>query len=274
MATVDRTVEAERFLQHLNRQTYRDFELIVVDQNNDDRLLSILSVFNDIINIEHIKSNQRGASRARNLGIKSARGEIIGFPDDDCWYPPDLLHRIAAFFDDHPQWDGLSGRIAGLDGRSVGLRFHRRSGVITRCNAWRRVNTSALFLRRSIVKNSPGFDEQLGVGAGTPWGAAEEVDYMITLADNGVRVYFDPGIVVYHPDPFKCEKGKLIQRGFSYGCGMGKVMRKNNFPLYFWLYYLLRSAGGILLSLIRRDWAQAAHYKYALQGRWYGWRKG
>jgi hypothetical protein len=42
----------------------------------------------------------------------------------------------------------------------------------------------------------------------------------------------------------------------------------------FWLYYLLRSAGGILLSLIRRDWAQAAHYKYALQGRWYGWRKG
>ena len=39
LATVDRVTELERFLERLDRQTFRDFELFVVDQNTDDRLV-------------------------------------------------------------------------------------------------------------------------------------------------------------------------------------------------------------------------------------------
>ena len=45
LGTVSRTTELERFLESLEIQSHRDFELIVVDQNDDDRLIPILDRF-------------------------------------------------------------------------------------------------------------------------------------------------------------------------------------------------------------------------------------
>jgi glycosyltransferase involved in cell wall biosynthesis len=86
LATVGRTQEVARFLDSLARQTYRDFELIVVDQNPDDRLVELLRPFELRFPIIHLRC-ERGVSRARNLGPKYVSGDIVGFPDDDCWYP-------------------------------------------------------------------------------------------------------------------------------------------------------------------------------------------
>ena len=91
LATVDRSDELERFMFHLNQQICRDFELIVVDQNQDNRVELILAPYFDKFPILHIKSNELGASKGRNMGFKYVSGEIIGFPDDDCWYASDLL---------------------------------------------------------------------------------------------------------------------------------------------------------------------------------------
>lgn len=275
MTTVNRSDELERFMLHLSRQTYRDFELIVVDQNQDERVAPILAPYVGLFPIRHIRSNELGASRGRNLGLKYASGEIIAFPDDDCWYTPDLLKKVKAFFDRYPEWDGLSGRSIGVEGKTVALRFDNRCGKIDRYNAWRRVITSTMFLRCTTVKAlEEGFDEELGVGAGTPWGAGEETDYVIRLVNDSCRIYYDPQLNVYHPDPMKYDREKLLRRGYSYGCGMGKVLRKNHYPLWFLAYNLVRSAGGGVLALLRGDWTRICFYRESIRGRLYGWRKG
>jgi len=46
MATVDRVNEINSFLESLKEQTYRNFELIIADQNDDDRLDSIIKLYN------------------------------------------------------------------------------------------------------------------------------------------------------------------------------------------------------------------------------------
>jgi len=274
MATVDRSDEPARFLQHLNEQTYHDFELIVVDQNQDDRLVSILAPYEGLFPIIHVRTGQRGAARARNLGLLHISGQIVGFPDDDCWYDPEVLQKVSQFFARYTEWAGLSGRAVDIQGKSVAMRFDRQAGMINRYNAWHRGTTFTMFFRYSTIAVYGGFDEELGVGSGTPWGSGEETDYLIKLADQEVRVYYDPGFHVFHPDPLQSSPAKLLQRAGSYGQGLGKVIRKNNYPRWFMLYYLLRAVGGGGVSLAKRDWLQVRCYRECFRGRLYGWRKG
>ena len=50
---------------------------------------------------------------ARNAGLAAASGEIIAFPDDDCWYPVDLLNRIDDWFNANSQYAVLA--VGALD---------------------------------------------------------------------------------------------------------------------------------------------------------------
>src|SRR5215203_3851017 len=110
--TVGRTHELERFLASLRTQTHQNFELIVVDQNSDSRLAAVLAAYEDTFPIFYIREKERGASRARNSGLRHPlTGAVVAFPDDDCQYPPDLLDKVARFFASHPQIDGLSGTL-------------------------------------------------------------------------------------------------------------------------------------------------------------------
>ncbi len=84
-------MELERFMVHLSRQDYRNFELILIDQNQDDQVSKIILPYRQDFQIIYIHSQICGASFARNLGLSKATGDIILFPDDDCWFPPELL---------------------------------------------------------------------------------------------------------------------------------------------------------------------------------------
>lgn len=67
LATVGRTHEVERLLCSLDRQEGATFELIVVDQNTDERLAPLLEARKNRYPILHIRAERCGASRARNV---------------------------------------------------------------------------------------------------------------------------------------------------------------------------------------------------------------
>ncbi|GAW94024.1 glycosyltransferase family 2 protein [Calderihabitans maritimus] len=271
LATVDRTEEVKRFLEHLDRQTYRDFELIVVDQNPDDRLEALLHPYRERFRILHLRS-AKGLSRARNVGLKCVGGDIIGFPDDDCWYPPNLLERVAAYFcQNHPGLDGVTGRCVDENGEPSVGRWDLKSGSINRFNVWNRGTSASLFVRVEVARQIGAFDEALGAGAGTPWGSGEEIDYLLRALEAGFHLYYEPGLFVYHPQPVKQYDVRAVIRARSYGAGMGRVLRKHSYPIWFVAYQWLRSAGGIFLSLAAGRFNKAIHHWAALQGKFLGW---
>src|SRR5580692_7639105 len=89
--TAGRTTEVTELLRSIVAQNRTDVELIVVDQNDDDRIVPLLETLPGGIAVVHLRQHEKGSPVARNAGLDAASGEIIAFPDDDCWYPVDLL---------------------------------------------------------------------------------------------------------------------------------------------------------------------------------------
>src|SRR5438046_834934 len=109
LATAGRTQVLHRFLGSMTDQTWRNFEIIVIEQNPDDRLVKVLAEYTGRMTLRHLRSAP-GHSKALNIGLQHIRGDVVAFPDDDCWYDADVLERVALFFRQNPGWGGLTGR--------------------------------------------------------------------------------------------------------------------------------------------------------------------
>src|SRR5439155_908180 len=133
VATVDRTVELDRLFASLERQTHRLFRVVLVDQNDDDRLSSVLAQHPGV-DVLHVRS-ERGLSRARNRALRDLRAEVVGFPDDDCSYADDLLERVAETLSAEPTLEGLTGRVVTPDG-TASSSWESDSAILTDDNLW------------------------------------------------------------------------------------------------------------------------------------------
>ena len=87
--------EIRRFLNSIQSTPNNLFEVLIICQDHDGYLDSLNEEYN--INLKIIYSSP-GLSKARNIGLKKAEGNLIGFPDDDCVYTPRLIHKIHEFF--------------------------------------------------------------------------------------------------------------------------------------------------------------------------------
>ncbi len=227
LCTVNREQVVREFLGSLAAQTDAPpFELIVVDQNPDDRLLPILSDYEKLFPVRRFRSAP-GLSRARNIGLAQVTGEIIAFPDDDCTYPPGILRSVADAFGADPEMDGLSTLVTDPEGHLFGSFKTTAAQRITVRNVWRCGVSISIFIRSK--SNCARFDETLGVGSGTRFGSGEETDFLLTLLEHGLRLEFRPGLAVHHP----CFNGPWkMRRGYLYGCGAGRVLRKHGYSVF------------------------------------------
>ena len=271
LATVARTKEPLRFVRALDAQTYRAFRLIVVDQNPDTELERLLDPLVGSFPFVYVRS-ELGLSRARNVGLRQVEGDVVAFPDDDCWYPPNTLERVAAFFATHSEWEGLSGKSVDGSGRPSGGRWDRRPGRITPNRVWTRAGSYTIFLRRSLVEAVGRFDETLGLGSNSPWPSAEDLDYVLRGIQLGRALYYDPDLHVHHPQTREGLSKPDAAQAFHHGMGVGRVMRKNGLPAWLAAYHVARSFGGSAFSLARGDRALARFYWAVGRGRLRGWR--
>lgn len=272
VATVGRTAELARFLVHLSAQSYRDVELIIVDQNPDERLQPILTPYRSRFQVAHLRS-ERGVSRARNLGLKRISGDIVAFPDDDCWYgDAELLARVAAFLASHPQWDGLNAIARDEDGMPIDPRAGSQAARLTRRNVCFSWMTYAFFLTRRVIEKVGGFDETLGPGSGSILGAGEDADYLLRSIGAGFAIRYEPSLAVNHPSDRPRFDSAGLARAFSYSAGLYGVLRLHGYPMRSVAWPMARTTFGLGLALLSGDIATARYRLAALRGRIRGWQ--
>ena len=268
MATVGRSSELNRFFECLAAQSYRDFELIVVDQNSDERLLPLLSAYAQRFPIVYCKS-QPGLSRARNVGLRRVTGDVVAFPDDDCWYPPDLLKQVVKLLSDREDLDGVTGR--PIDPRALG--FDRKSGLINPRNVFRRAISYTIFLRQRVVRAVGNFNESLGLGTESGMVGLEETDYLIRAISASCRIWYEPGLSGFHNDSELRYDDAAIQRQYGNGLAFGYVLNVHGYSLWFVFYCWLRPLVAACLSSITLRWPKARYHYAAFRGRVAGYRE-
>ncbi|MEH2310936.1 MAG: glycosyltransferase family 2 protein [Nostoc sp.] len=257
VATKNRVNEVDRFLRSLMTQSYSNFEVIIVDQNSDDRLMNIVNSYIQTFTITHIQKANPGTSRARNQGLLLAKGDIIAYPDDDCLYPPDILAKVAHFFQTNTTWDGLTVRVMDLDSDKDAFDYClQKSGKVDHLTAWSLGIGPSMFFRADLAKKVI-FDEQMGPGA--TWVGGEDTDYLLHCLDRDAAIYYDFELFVRHPQPYAIYTSRqLAWREFTYGRGFGYLLKKRNISLSIVLYQLVEPI--ILIG----KYIATGNFRYAL----------
>jgi GT2 family glycosyltransferase len=262
VGTVGRVDELNRLLDSLERQTYRSFRVLVVDQNDDGRAEPVLS--GRSIELVRLTSTP-GLARARNAALGLVVADVLAFPDDDCRYPPSLLTDVAKRLGADAELDGLSLPTEDADGRRD-AGWAGEPTLLTTRNLWNLVASAGLFLRRPLLERVGRFDEQLGIGGPGPWRSSEETDYVIRALREGARIAYDPSLAVEHPLTVASGQA-LVARGRSEGASVGYLLRKHRYPPRTLGRMAVRPVGGVILSLARRDVDRARFHAATLAGR-------
>ena len=175
-------------LESVFRQTFTDYEVIVVDDGSQDKaeLVAALAPFRE--RIVYLSQENRGAAAARNTGIRRARGRFIAFLDaDDLWEPEFLQQQIN--FVEEGQYDfaytdalicgdtDFAGRTFMDIAPSTG-EVNFESLMAGKCN----VISSSVVVRRESVIEAGSFDEGLR--------NAHDFDLWIRLALRDARMAY------------------------------------------------------------------------------------
>jgi glycosyltransferase involved in cell wall biosynthesis len=173
--TYNRAALVAAAVASVKAQTYRDFEIIVVDDGGDDGTFATLTAAGDLRVLR--QARRRGVAAARNLGVSAARGEWLAFLDsDDLWLPAKLARQIF-LLEGQPDllicqtdetWVRRGVRVnKPLGHRKVAGRIFLPS--LERCM----ISPSAVILKRRLFEDHGGFDETLA--------AAEDYDLWLRL---------------------------------------------------------------------------------------------
>jgi len=249
VASVDRVAELEGLLTSLDAQTYKDFEVLVVDQNPDDRLIPILRRHAGL-RMRHLRC-ARGVSRARNMGLRAAEGSIIAIPDDDCWYSEHLLASVAEWFKSHPEFGALFTIMHDADGKPIGPHWPKAPCRCTKQNALACITAVNGFLRRTVTNAIGFFDENIGPGGASKYAAGEDADYFLRPFRLGFQMWFEPSLWVGHADLHSPER--LQRTSYTYALAAGYVMRIHGYSCFFLTRQLTRSLGGAAFSFCKGD---------------------
>lgn len=190
--TYNRASVLGRAIRSVLAQTFRDFELIVVDDGSTDSTTDLLKTFDGKL-IALVQDN-RGVSAARNLGIKRSTGDVLAFLDsDDEWLPEKLARQTALFDGRNPDFVCHTNEIWLRNGQELPQKeIHLKQGgrffprALERCL----ISPSSVMISRSLIDRVGWFDEDLP--------AAEDYDLWLRITAYHDVAFVPEKLVIKH----------------------------------------------------------------------------
>ena len=146
-------------------QTYREFELIVVDDGSPGT--AIKEICDGFPQVRYIRQENAGPSVARNRGIREAGGRLIAFLDDDDIWLPEKLEKQLAFFETLPDKEEIGLVYTGqymFDGDTVfGAKVDSANGMVYPFLLFGQFigTCSSVLIPRKVFDEVGDFDEKL-----------------------------------------------------------------------------------------------------------------
>lgn len=194
----NRPQEIKELLESLTEQTYKQFEVLVIEDGSVNDAAEIVKTFADKLDVRYFVKANEGQGFTRNYGFERAKGDYFVIFDSDCLIPPDYLQIVNDYLatnwldayggpdDAHPSFTAVQKAISysmtspfttgGIRGNKKGIgQFHPRSfnmGVSRK--VWETVG--GFIITRS----------------------AEDIEYSIRIHSSGFKIGLIPEAKVYH----------------------------------------------------------------------------
>lgn len=139
-----------RCIDSILAQTFRDFELILIDDGSPDNCGTICDEYAEKDSrIKVIHQNNQGVSAARNVGLDIARGTYLGFVDSDDWIEPEMYETMIA-----------TAKEKQVDVVVCGIKYHNDNGIFVRSG----FAEEAAFTQKTMLQDLYGKPSCVGCG--------------------------------------------------------------------------------------------------------------
>ena len=220
----NRPKEVDELLSSLLTQTYKDFEVIIVDDGSSIQCDQIVDQFRDRLSLQYFFKSNSGPGPTRNFGFTKARGEYFVVFDSDCIIPSVYLHAVEKSLREN-QWDAWGGPDKAHENftplqRAMGYTM---SSVLTTGGirggknrlGWFQPRSFNMGISRKVFEVTQGF---------TFSRYAEDIDFSIRMKKAGFKIGLIPAAFVYHKR--RTNFRQFYQQVFNFGRGrvlIGKV---------------------------------------------------
>jgi glycosyltransferase involved in cell wall biosynthesis len=218
-------------IESVVRSTPRPIEIVVVDQSDDDATGDAVAALDARHGVRYVRSDTRGLSAARNVGLALVTNEIVAMTDDDCIVGEGWIEALEAEFATSPAIACVFTRVTA-GAHDAGSEFVPVSDEIAPVVVSRLADYipgmgigASMAVDRRIALAIGGFDTELG--AGGRFRSGEDHDFGLRLSASGHAVSRITDVaVVHHGARAQGDIGQLI-RGAVYGCFVihGKMLR-------------------------------------------------
>ncbi|MGM0440987.1 MAG: glycosyltransferase family 2 protein [Elusimicrobiota bacterium] len=175
--TYNRREFLSKAVESVLEQTFKDFELIVVDDGSTDGTERLIKKYPDK-RITYLYQENRGVSRARNRGIKEAAGKYIAFLDSDDWWLEEKLEITRKAIEDNPDYGVFHTQEKWYrNGQLLNQKKRHRKPtgyVFKRCLKLCCISISTAVVERDLFDKIGMFDENLP--------ACEDYDFWLRVA--------------------------------------------------------------------------------------------
>ncbi|MEP6714780.1 MAG: glycosyltransferase family A protein [Terriglobia bacterium] len=194
LATYNRKRMLVELLESLANQTYRDFEVMVVDDCSNDGtwewLYANTGAFSFPLRIHCMPGRSGGPAAPRNFAIPQAIGSIIAFTDSDCVTTPEWLARGVSHFAETTGF--VQGKTIPHPGDPRPMFF--TAGEVTAPTG----DTSNIFYRREALEQAGGFSSDFMDGPSAYSMYGDDIDLAYRVREAGYGAEFAPDAVVMH----------------------------------------------------------------------------
>ncbi len=196
----------KKALQSIFNQTFKEFEIVIVDDGSTDDspkiCRDVLQYVSAEVEWRLIEQPNLGVSTARNNGVKAAKCNYIAFLDADDWWSPTYLEEMKALITEFPEGAlYASSYIKVKHGKNipaqVGVPNGFEKGYFDYCKAyaaslWMPVWTGASIIKKSIFEEMKGFKPQLKMG--------EDFDLWVRVSLKNRVVFLNKPLAFYNQD--------------------------------------------------------------------------
>jgi len=194
----NRPQEVDELLESLTRQSYQNFETLIIEDGSENPCKDIVEAYTDQLDIRYFAKENSGQGFSRNYGFDRGNGDYFVVFDSDCLIPPHYFETVNNYLEEHPldAYGGPDREHKSFTPTQKAISYAMTSPITTGGTRGNEKHVGTFHPRSFNMGISREVYEQTGGYRITRMG--EDIEFSIRIIEHGFSTGLIPNAYVYH----------------------------------------------------------------------------